>query len=109
MKTGRERQAVTRLLLHISDFGTSPPTLWFSRWTEIYPYRRLAAVLAADVAGYSRLMGRDEERTLAGLKAAPLTRTGTSDIGNSPCIPVHQTPLLLGRTSLDCQNFPPRS
>ena len=31
--------------------------------------RRLAAVLAADVAGYSRLMGRDEERTLGQLKA----------------------------------------
>ena len=31
--------------------------------------RRLAAVLAADVAGYSRLMGRDEERTLAQLKS----------------------------------------
>jgi len=31
--------------------------------------RRLAAVLAADVAGYSRLMGRDEERTLVELKA----------------------------------------
>jgi adenylate cyclase len=31
--------------------------------------RRLAAVLAADVAGYSRLMGRDEEGTLAQLKA----------------------------------------
>ena len=31
--------------------------------------RRLAAVLAADVAGYSRLMGRNEERTLAQLKA----------------------------------------
>ena len=31
--------------------------------------RRLAAVLAADVAGYSRLMGRDEEHTLAQLKA----------------------------------------
>ena len=30
--------------------------------------RRLAAVLAADIAGYSRLMGRDEERTLAELK-----------------------------------------
>ena len=30
--------------------------------------RRLVAVLAADVAGYSRLMGRDEERTLAQLK-----------------------------------------
>ena len=31
--------------------------------------RRLVAVLAADVAGYSRLMGRDEERTLANLKS----------------------------------------
>jgi TolB-like protein/class 3 adenylate cyclase/Tfp pilus assembly protein PilF len=31
--------------------------------------RRLAAVLAADVAGYSRLMGADEEGTLAGLKS----------------------------------------
>jgi len=30
--------------------------------------RRLAAVVAADVAGYSRLMGNDEERTLAALK-----------------------------------------
>jgi adenylate cyclase len=27
--------------------------------------RRLAAILAADVAGYSRLMGADEEGTLA--------------------------------------------
>ena len=27
--------------------------------------RRLAAILAADVAGYSRLMGEDEEGTLA--------------------------------------------
>jgi class 3 adenylate cyclase len=31
--------------------------------------RRLAAVLAADVAGYSLLMGRDEEGTLTQLKA----------------------------------------
>jgi adenylate cyclase len=31
--------------------------------------RRLAAILAADVAGYSRLMGEDEERTLERLKA----------------------------------------
>lgn len=31
--------------------------------------RRLAAVLAADVAGYSRLMGIDEEGTYRGLKA----------------------------------------
>jgi adenylate cyclase len=31
--------------------------------------RRLAAILAADVAGYSRLMGADEDRTLERLKA----------------------------------------
>jgi adenylate cyclase len=31
--------------------------------------RRLAAILAADVAGYSRLMGADEEGTLEALKA----------------------------------------
>src|SRR5207244_2244672 len=31
--------------------------------------RRLAAILAADVAGYSRLMGEDEAGTLARLKA----------------------------------------
>jgi len=31
--------------------------------------RRLAAILAADVVGYSRLMGADEEGTLAALKA----------------------------------------
>jgi adenylate cyclase len=29
--------------------------------------RRLAAILAADVVGYSRLMGADEEGTLAAL------------------------------------------
>ena len=31
--------------------------------------RRLAAVLAADVVGFSRLMGRDEEGTLARVKS----------------------------------------
>jgi adenylate cyclase len=31
--------------------------------------RKLAAILAADVAGYSRLMGADKEGTLAQLKA----------------------------------------
>src|SRR5271155_6082848 len=31
--------------------------------------RRLAAILAADVAGYSRLMGADEEGTLNRLRA----------------------------------------
>ncbi len=37
--------------------------------TEARVERRLAAILAADVAGYSRLMGVDEEGTLAALKA----------------------------------------
>src|SRR5215475_8937342 len=31
--------------------------------------RRLAAIVSADVAGYSRLMGRDESGTLTALKA----------------------------------------
>ena len=31
--------------------------------------RRLAAILAADVVGYSRLMGEDEAGTLAALQA----------------------------------------
>jgi len=30
--------------------------------------RRLAAILAADVAGYSRMMSADEEGTLAALR-----------------------------------------
>jgi class 3 adenylate cyclase len=33
------------------------------------PVRRLTAILAADVAGYSRLMGADEEGTHDRLKA----------------------------------------
>src|SRR5581483_9330587 len=37
--------------------------------TETRSERRLAAILAADVAGWSRLMGRDEEGTLRRLKA----------------------------------------
>ena len=40
-----------------------------SSWLEARVERRLAAILAADVAGYSRLMGVDEEGTLAALKA----------------------------------------
>ena len=36
-------------------------------WRETME-RRLAAILAADVAGYSRLMGADEEGTLRDLR-----------------------------------------
>jgi hypothetical protein len=38
--------------------------------------RRLAAILAADVAGYSRLMGADEEGTLQ--RASPIETTPTA-------------------------------
>ena len=33
--------------------------------------RKLAAILPADVAGYSKLAGADEYRTLLGLRGAP--------------------------------------
>ena len=47
--------------------------------------RRLAAILAADVARYSRLMGADEEGTLARLKAV------RKDLVN-PAITAHPRP-----------------
>ena len=45
--------------------------------------RRLAAILAADVVGYSRLMGEDEESTMATLTAH---RTDLIE----PCIDEHR-------------------
>ena len=45
------------------------PTQYDSPMVEPSTNRRLAAILAADVAGYSRLMGADEEGTLARLTA----------------------------------------
>ena len=45
--------------------------------------RKLAAILAADVVGFSRLTGRDEDRTLARLRAL---RSGVID----PTIAVHK-------------------
>ena len=44
------------------------------------PTRRLAAILAADVAGYSRLMGADEEGTLERLKALRRELVGREEI-----------------------------
>src|SRR5215831_9539258 len=49
--------------------------------------RRLTAILAADVAGYGRLMGADEEGTLAQLKAH---RSGLVD----PKIDEHRGPIV---------------
>src|SRR5687767_15749089 len=37
--------------------------------TELAVNRRLAAILAADIAGYSRLMGEDDAATVRELKA----------------------------------------
>ena len=37
--------------------------------TAVHAERRLTAVMAADVVGYTQLMGRDEDGTLARLKA----------------------------------------
>src|SRR6516165_5724683 len=42
---------------------------WPCEMSEARVERRLAAILAVDVAGYSRLMGADEEGTLAALRA----------------------------------------
>jgi len=53
------------------DYGWHSPTISSTtkRMTENeQPNRRLAAILAADVVGYSRMMGADEAGTLAGLK-----------------------------------------
>jgi class 3 adenylate cyclase len=43
--------------------------------------RRLAAIFAGDVAGYSRLMGIDEEGTLAALKRASARARRPQDQG----------------------------
>src|ERR1700753_728339 len=45
----------------------SPTLLW--RKDLMTETRKLAAILAADVVGYSRLAGSDEDRTLARLRA----------------------------------------
>ena len=45
--------------------------------------RRLAALLVADVAGYSRLMGRDEAGTLAALQASRSASAGDQVVGHS--------------------------
>jgi class 3 adenylate cyclase len=47
------------------DFGLTHPT----NVRDMRPIRRLTAILAADVAGYSCLMGADEEGTPEQLKA----------------------------------------
>src|ERR1700745_196066 len=52
--------------IHLATFL---PWTGAHRMAEARVDRRLAAILAADVAGYSRLMGADEVGTLDALKA----------------------------------------
>src|SRR5262245_54706551 len=49
------------------------PVDWGNSYADARVERRLAAILAADSAGYSRLMGLDEEGTLAALKTVRRT------------------------------------
>ncbi len=64
---GRLETTVRMLLdrLGRSTLHAPPP----GKMTEYSTVRRLAAILAADVVGYSRMMGDDEAGTLAALKA----------------------------------------
>ena len=62
--TERRLAAIELKLPSLSPFGPSGADM-----AEQRVERWLAAVLAADVAGYSRLMGADEEGTLARLNA----------------------------------------
>src|SRR5258708_1510640 len=45
------------------------PNLLLAAGTASVMERKLAAILAADIAGYTRLMGADEEGTHAGLRS----------------------------------------
>jgi class 3 adenylate cyclase len=59
--------------------------------------RRLAAILAADVAGYSRLMGADEEGTLERLKALRLELLDPKIAEHHGRPPAHREGLRSGR------------
>ena len=52
---------------YIDVFRTFDPTIWVPNGEQARmanAKRRLAAILSADVAGYSRLMGDDERATM---------------------------------------------
>jgi adenylate cyclase len=51
------------------DLRSQPRTLCPASWSSEDMERRLAAIVCADVAGYSRMMGTDEEGTHATFKA----------------------------------------
>lgn len=61
----RKAEVGAALVPHVS---TLDPSAWEAGMGEKHMERRLAAVLAADVVGYSRLMEANEERTLSALR-----------------------------------------
>jgi class 3 adenylate cyclase len=73
---GSPRRKADRLVVNMQERGASERSRGWLRVSlysvgevqsvPIYPVeRKLAAIFAADIAGYSRLMGRDEIGTLA--------------------------------------------
>src|SRR5262245_1842886 len=66
IQPGLESCAGTNNVHHVLwlDVGRSKP-----RGVGMNESRKLAAIMAADVVGFSRLTGADEERTLARLRA----------------------------------------
>jgi hypothetical protein len=58
--------------LFFHDHARVKPFLWYCNTREGAPVsevRKIAAILVADVVGYSRLAGADEDRTLSRLRA----------------------------------------
>ena len=75
--------------------------------------RKLAAILAADVAGYSRLAGADEDRTLARLRALrsdlidPTVALHNGRVVKRDDATLHVTAVPGGRTPVGWQPHPP--
>ena len=64
---GRHETTVRMLLDRLGRSASVGPSR--RKTQEFSTVRRLAAILAADIVGYSRMMGEDEAGTLAALKA----------------------------------------
>src|SRR2546423_5774825 len=55
--------------LRRGEFRTGFVLVWIEARRVMTEIRKLAAIMAADVVGFSRLTGADEDRTLARLRA----------------------------------------
>jgi hypothetical protein len=71
------------------DHARVKPFLWYCNTREGAPVsevRKIAAILVADVVGYSRLAGADEDRTLSRLRAL------RSDLSDPPSLDARVDP-----------------